>query len=37
LVHLSPDCKILLAKAGDLVSVDILEDAHYRMALDELA
>lgn len=37
LVHLSQDCRILLEKAGSLVSVDILEDPHYRMAVDELA
>lgn len=36
LVHLSQDCRLLLEKAGSLVTVDILEDPHYRMAVDEL-
>lgn len=37
LVHLSQDCRLLLEKAGSLVTVDILEDPHYRVAVDELA
>ncbi len=36
LSHLSPDSRLLLEKAGDLVTVDIEEDPHYRMAVDEL-
>src|SRR5690606_15261918 len=35
--HLSRDCRALLDKAGDLVRVDLKEDPHYRMAIDELA
>jgi SulP family sulfate permease len=30
--HLSPDCRILLGKAGALVEVNILEDPTYRVA-----
>ena len=37
LIHLSRDCRQLLDKAGDLISVDFSEDPHYRMALDELS
>ncbi len=37
LVHLSRDCQQLLDKAGDLVSVDVQRDPHYRLAVDELA
>lgn len=37
LVHMSRDCRVLLEKAGDLVSVDFAEDPHYRLAVDELA
>jgi len=37
LIHLSRDCRALLEKAGDLVRVDLNEDPHYRMAIDELA
>lgn len=29
LVHLSPDCKLLLKKAGDLVEVNTIEDPQY--------
>jgi SulP family sulfate permease len=36
LIHLSRDCRALLEKAGDLVRVDLNEDPHYRLALDEL-
>ncbi|QCR25185.1 sodium-independent anion transporter [Pontibacter sp. SGAir0037] len=35
--HLSPDCRRLLAKAGDMVEVNILEDPHYAVLTDELA
>ena len=37
LVHLSSDCKELLHKAGNMVEVNMLEDPHYHMAMDELA
>ncbi len=37
LTHLSSDCKRLLDKAGDLVTVNVVEDPRYHMALDELA
>jgi SulP family sulfate permease len=37
LVHLSSDCRVLLEKAGDLVEVDVIEDPHYHMAVNELA
>jgi SulP family sulfate permease len=32
--HLSPDCKALLEKAGDLVEINIIEDPHYGVAVD---
>ena len=35
--HLSPECRVLLHKAGDLVEVNLLEDPVYRVADDELA
>jgi SulP family sulfate permease len=35
--HLSPECRTLLHKAGDLVEVNLLEDPKYRVADDELA
>lgn len=35
--HLSPECRILLHKAGDLVEVNLLEDPVYHVADDELA
>ncbi len=34
LVHLSPDCKLLLKKAADLVEIDVIEDPHYRVIVD---
>jgi len=37
LTHLSRDCRLLLERAGNLVNVDIEEDPHYRMAVDELS
>lgn len=37
LVHLSPDCKQLLSKAGDMVEVNVFEDPTYRMAIAEPA
>lgn len=36
LIHLSPECKALLEKAGDLVEVNISEDPHYHVATDRL-
>jgi len=35
--HLSPECRDLLEKAGDLVEVNIKEDPHYHIADDKLA
>ena len=35
--HLSPECRILLHKAGDLVEVNMLEDPKYHVADDQLA
>ena len=32
LVHLSPECRLLLKKAGDLVEVNVLEDPVYSVA-----
>jgi SulP family sulfate permease len=32
--HLSPDCRALLQKAGSLVTVDVIEDPHYGVAVD---
>jgi SulP family sulfate permease len=37
IVHLSPECKQLLEKAGDMVEVNHLEDPHYHLAVDELS
>jgi SulP family sulfate permease len=34
--HLSPECRNLLKKAGDLVEVNVLEDPRYRVADDSL-
>jgi SulP family sulfate permease len=34
LVHLTPDCKILLKKAGDMVEVNMIEDPHYGVVVD---
>ena len=36
LVHLSPECKQLLRKAGDLVEVNVIEDPRYFVAEDAL-
>ena len=35
--HLSPECRILLTKAGDLVEVNVMEDPKYHVADDQLA
>ncbi len=37
LTHLSPECKTLLNKAGDLVEVNVSEDPQYHVATDRLA
>ncbi len=34
LVHLSPDCKLLLKKAKDVVEVNMIEDPHYGVIVD---
>ena len=35
--HLSPECRVLLTKAGDLVEVNVKEDPKYHVADDKLA
>ncbi len=35
--HLSPECTLLLEKAGDLVEVNLMEDPQYHVADDKLA
>jgi len=35
--HLSPECRLLLRKAGNLVEVNVLEDPQYHVAADALA
>ncbi len=35
--HLSPECRQLLKRAGNLCEVNVLEDPNYRVATDELA
>ena len=35
LVHLSPECKALLKRAGSLVEVNVVEDPTYHLAVDE--
>jgi len=35
--HLSPECRMLLRKAGDLVEVNVIEDPLYHVATDALA
>ena len=37
LTHLSPECKSLLNKAGDLVEVNVSEDPQYHVATDRLS
>ena len=34
LVHLSPDCVLLLKNAKDMVKVDVIEDPHYGVLVD---
>ena len=36
LAHLSPECRALLRRAGDLVEVNIAEDPHYHVATPKL-
>ena len=35
--HLSPECRVLLGKAGDLVEINMLEDPDYHVATDKLS
>ena len=35
--HLSPECKDLLSRAGDLVEINVIEDPEYYVAEDRLA
>jgi len=35
--HLTPECQLLLEKAGDLVEVNLMEDPKYHVADDKLA
>ncbi|WP_347159650.1 SulP family inorganic anion transporter [Pontibacter chitinilyticus] len=34
--HLSKDCRRLLAQAGDMIEINIMEDPHYAVVTDEL-
>jgi sulfate permease, SulP family len=34
--HLSPDCRVLLKKADDLIEINVLEDPDYHVASDQL-
>jgi SulP family sulfate permease len=34
LVHLSPDCQLLLNQAKDMVEVNLIEDPHYGVLVD---
>lgn len=34
LVHLSPDCRLLLKNAKDMVEVNVIEDPHYGVLVD---
>lgn len=36
LKHLSPDCKILLKNAEEIIDVNVLEDPHYKVAVNKL-
>jgi len=35
--HLSPECRVLLKKAGDMVEVNVMEDPKYHVADDQIA
>lgn len=37
LTHLSPECRTLLDRAGDLVEINVSEDPQYHVATDRLA
>ncbi len=37
LTHLSPECRVLLDKAGDLVEINLSEDPQYHIVSDRLA
>jgi SulP family sulfate permease len=37
LKHLSEECRTLLANAGSMIEVNVIEDPRYRVAVDELA
>jgi SulP family sulfate permease len=34
--HLTPECKQLLAKAGNMVELNVIEDPDYKVASDTL-
>ena len=34
--HLSPECRLLLDRAGDLVEINVSEDPQYHVATDRL-
>ena len=34
--HLSEDCKLLLKNADSIIEVNVLEDPHYRVAVDKV-
>lgn len=34
--HLSEDCKLLLKNAASIIEVNVLEDPHYRVAVDKI-
>lgn len=34
--HLSPDCKKLLAKADEIIDINLIEDPTYKLVIDEL-
>ncbi|MBV7530394.1 SulP family inorganic anion transporter [Chitinophaga sp. sic0106] len=34
--HLSEDCKLLLKNASSLIEVNVMEDPHYRVAVDKI-
>ncbi|RZM25772.1 MAG: SulP family inorganic anion transporter [Pedobacter sp.] len=36
LKHLSPDCRVLLENAADVIEVNIVEDPNYRVATDKI-
>jgi SulP family sulfate permease len=37
LKYLSSECRSLLANAGSMIEVNVIEDPRYRVAVDELA